>query len=159
MANLALVTAGKLYPVSGVGNGHEQYTFEAAEQIGIGQVFRIDATTGKATLANGTTVAESGQVTAGGTFSVNFVSELFIAIDGARQAGNAVTGMKKGELDGYNLDGLSFGQKVYISDTDGTLADAAGTIATVVGRVRPAPYTGVPSGADKILAVNLPPVA
>lgn len=157
MANLALVTAGRLTSVSGINNGHEQYTFEASEQISVGQVFRYDATTGKAEKANGTTVAESGQVTAGGTFGINFISELFICIDPARQAGNPVTGLKKGELDGYDLSALSFGQKVYISDTDGTLADTVGTITTHVGRVRPAPYTGVPSGADRVLAVNCPP--
>jgi hypothetical protein len=154
MADLALVTAGKLWPVSGVANGHEQYTFEASEQINVGQVFRISLTTGKAEKANASTLVESGQVTTAG----NYTSELFIAIDGARQAGNAVTGMKKGELDGYNLDALAFGAPVYISNTDGMLADAVGTTTTMVGRVRPAPYTGTPSGADKVLAVNCPPL-
>jgi hypothetical protein len=158
MANLALVTAGRLYPVSGVGNGHEQYTFEASERINAGQVFRYDPTTGRAELANGSALAEAAQATAAGTFAVNFISELFLAIDGARQGGNAVTGMKKGEVDGFDLLSLAFGAKIYLSDTDGSLGDTVGTIATVIGRIRPAPFHGVPSGQDRILALNLPPV-
>jgi hypothetical protein len=154
MADLALVTAGRLNPVSGVANGHVQYTFEAEEQINIGQAFRISTTTGKATKANATVVGESAQASAG-----VFNSQLYVAIDGARQAGNAVTGVKSGLLDGYNLDALAFGAPVYLSNTDGALGDAAGTVSTIVGRVQPAPYHGTPSGADKLLAVNMPPVA
>lgn len=154
MADIALVTAGRLRPISGVANGHEQYTFEASERIDIGTVFRYNLTTGKAEPANATTLVESGQVTTAG----NFTSELFVAIDPARQAGNSVTGMKKGELDGYDLGTLNYGAPIYVSNTDGRLADAAGTTTTIIGRVRPAPFTGTPSGADRVLAVQCPPV-
>lgn len=153
MANLALVTNAKVRPVSGIANGHRQYTHEAEEQINAGQAYRINTTTGKATKANATVVAEAAQSAAGVYNSV-----LFVAIDGARQAGNAVTGMKTGEIDGFDLSGMAFGQAVFLSDTDGTLADTAGTISTIVGRCVPVPYTGVPSGADRVLSVNCPPV-
>lgn len=153
MANLALSVTNKVNPISGAGGAHEQQSFEASEQINPGQIFRIDTTTGKAVKATGDTLANAGQVTAAGTF----VSELFIAIDGARQAGNTVTGMKKGLLDGFDLTALAYGAPVYISATAGTLADTAATISTIVGRVRPAAYVGTPSGADKILAVACPP--
>ena len=151
MANLALVTAGKLNPVSGVANGHEQYTFEAEEQISVGQVFRISTTTGKATKANGTTLAESGQA-AGPVRN----SQLYIAIDQARQAGNAVTGMKKGLVDGFNLDAQAYGAQIFVSDTDGALGDAAGTVSVAAGRVVPAPLSGTPSVQDKLLYIDFP---
>lgn len=153
MADIALASAGKLTPVSGIANGHEQYTFEAEERIDVGQVFRINPTTGKATKANASTLDESGQVTTAG----NFITTLYIAIDQARQAGNAVTGVKKGLLDGFDLSALSVGAKVYVSNTDGALADAVGTTTTLVGRVHPAPLTGTPTVQDKLLAVNFPP--
>lgn len=153
MANLALVSGAKVRPVTGIANGHEQYDFEVEEQIDAGQVFRLNTTTGKATKANGTTLTEAGQVTALGTFE----SFLFVAIAGARQAGNMVTGMKVGLIDGFDLSAPSYGARIWLSDTDGTLADTAGTNATLLGRVIPSPYSGVPSGADKILRVNCPP--
>ena len=143
MADIALVAAGRLNPVSGVANGHEQYTFEAEERINVGQVFRINPATGKATLANATVVGEAGP-------------SLYLAIDGARQAGNAVTGISSGIVDGYNLDAYTYQAQVFVSNTDGTLADAAGTVSTAAGRVIPAPITGTPSGADRLLRVNLP---
>lgn len=154
MANLALVSGAKVRPVTGIANGHEQYDFEAEEQIDAGQVFRINTTTGKATKSNATTLTEAGQVTALGTFE----SFLFVAIVGARQAGNMVTGMKVGLIDGFDLSAPAYGARIWLSDTDGTLADAAGTNATLLGRVLPSPYSGTPSGADKILRVNCPPV-
>lgn len=153
MADLALVTSGRLNPVSGIANGHVQYSFEAEEQINVGQVFRINTSTGKATKANASSLAEAAQVTSLG----NFDSTLYVAIDQARQGGNGVTGMKKGLLDGYDLSALAYGAKVYLSNTDGALADAAGTNSTLVGRVHPAAYTGTPSGADKLLAIDFPP--
>lgn len=151
MANLALVTSDRLNVVSGIGSGHEQYTHEAAEQINVGQVYRIDTTTGKATKANGTTLAEAGQ--AAGPIRN---SQLYLAIDQARQAGNGVTGVLKGTVDGYDLSSLAYGARVFLSDTDGTLADAAGTISQEVGRVVPRPLTGTPTVQDKLLYVNLP---
>jgi hypothetical protein len=155
MADIALAAAGKMTPVSGIANGHEQYTFEAAEQINVGQVFRIDATTGKATKANATNATEAGQASLG-----VYNSGLYLAIDQARQAGNAVTGVKKGLIDGFELSALGYGAQVYLSNTDGSLADVTGTITTntpLVGRVVPAPLTGTPTVQDKLLAVNFPP--
>lgn len=143
MADIALVTSGKLNVVSGVANGHEQYTFEANEQINVGQVFRIDPTTGKATKGNATATGEAGP-------------SLYLAIDQARQAGNSVTGICGGLVDGFDLSALTYQAQVFVSNTDGTLADAAGTVSTIAGRVHPAPITGIPSGADRLLKVNLP---
>ncbi len=153
MAVISLITAGKVNPVSGVANGHEQRDFEADEQITAGQAFRISTTTGKATKANASVVAEAGQSVAG-----TYNAELWVCIASARQAGNTVTGIRKGELDGFNLDALAYGAPVFLNDADGSIGDAAGTISTQIGRVRPVSLTGTPSGADKVLAVRCPPL-
>lgn len=142
MADIALVANAKVRPVSGVANAHRQMTHEAAEAIALGQVYRLD-TNGKAVKA-----AAGSAGTAG--------TELFIAIDAALQAGNTVTGLSNGLLDGYNLDSQAYGAQIFLSNTTGTLADAAGTVSVAVGRVTSSPFTGAPSGADKVLSVNAP---
>lgn len=147
MANLTPVAGASIRPVSGIANGHEQYTFEAEERIDAGQVFRLNDTTGKATLANASVVGEAGP-------------SLYLAIDGARQAGNAVTGVCKGLIEGFDLSALGYTAGVFLSATDGTLADvapaAAGNVSVAAGRVIPTPVSGNPSVQDKILKVNLP---
>lgn len=142
MADLGLVAGAKVRPVSGVANGHVQRTHEAAERIDAGQAYRLDAN-GKAVKA-----AAGAAGTAG--------PELWVVIDGARQAGNPVTGVSAGLIEGFNLDALAFGAQVFLSNTSGAVADAAGTVSVAVGRVTSAAYTGTPSGADKLLAVSCP---
>lgn len=147
MADIGLVAGASVRPVSGIANGHEQYTFEAEERIDAGQVFRINGTTGKAALADATVAGTAGP-------------HLFVAIDGARQAGNAVTGVRKGLVEGFNLDAYAYNAPVYLSETAGAIADAvpvtAGAVTHVIGRVMPTPVSGNPSVQDKILKVNLP---
>lgn len=136
MADLALATAGYL----NVEESKQQLTLPAAEAITIGQAVRIDASTGKFTKANGTTAAEA---------RIYGIAVKTVA------AGEAVTAVRKGVLDGYDLDSLNYDAAVYLSDTDGTLADAAGTVSTVVGRVVPGTYTTLGTSYDKLLFVDL----
>lgn len=66
--------------------------------------------------------------------------------------GAAATILLDGLLDvGNALGGLAFAAAVYLSDTDGTLADSAGTVSTVVGKVVSA--FGATT-ADKLLHVK-----
>ena len=54
------------------------------------------------------------------------------------RAGGAVTVVKAGIVDvGDALGTINFGANIYLSDTDGTLADGTGTKTKVVGRVEP----------------------
>ena len=100
----------------------EQFTGPADETIDPGVYARLNTSTGKLTKGNGTTTAEVGT---GEGICIN------------RQV-NTITVLKKGILWlGDALDGLSFGATVYLSDTDGVLADAAGTVSKVVGTVVP----------------------
>jgi len=87
-----------------------QHTAPAGEAILAGQYIRF-STAGKFELGNATTVTEIGD---------GFIAEKSVAI------GEAVTGLKKPcVLDlGNALSGLAYGDSVFLSATDGTLADA-----------------------------------
>lgn len=66
--------------------------------------------------------------------------------------GAAVTVLLRGLLDiGAALSSMSYGAAVYLSDTDGTLADAAGTVSKIVGYVVPGWGN---TTADKLLSVQ-----
>jgi len=117
----------------------EQFTGPAAEAINAGQYVRYNTTNGKIELGNATTAAEARS---GG-----------IAVVTANAANVTITVLRKGILDvGEALAALTFDDDVYLSDTDGTLADAAGTVSKIVATVVPAwGYTT----ADRLLRVDL----
>lgn len=52
-------------------------------------------------------------------------------------AGDTVPLLKRGPMFGFTLAGLNYDAPLYLSDTAGALADAAGTMTVVVGRVIP----------------------
>lgn len=134
MADLT-ITAADVAPV----RVDEAYTWPIAsgETIVKGNYARCDATSGKATGGNATA---AGEVGFGG---------VCFSDDGAQ----ARRIMRKGLLDvGEALAGLNFGAKVYLSNTDKTLADAAGTVSVLVGHV--VPGFGATTG-DRLLEVDI----
>lgn len=120
MANLTIV-ASEVRVVRS--DAEHQQTSPVAEDVEGGQYVRQDTTTGYWALGNATTAGELGNVWG-------------IAV-GSRDANDALTAYMSGsELDlGDALDGMSPGDPVYVSDTDGTLADTAGTVSRIVGHV------------------------
>lgn len=135
MADIALKTANKVEVVVCI----EKLMLIAAEAITAGAPVRIDTTTGKATNANGTTDAEARVIgIAGKTVA----------------AGMPITVLKQGIMDGFTLTG-DYDSDVFLSDTDGRLADAAGTVETVVGRVIPGNAVTLGTAADKLLLVEV----
>lgn len=137
MANIALATANRIEVVESI----EQMTLPAAETIAPGSPVRLDTTTGKFTNANATLAAEAriyGIAT--GTHSI--------------VAGMPVTAVRRGVLDGYTFT-QAYDAAIYLSDTDGTLADAAGTVSTVVGRVVPGASELLGGSFAKLLHVGL----
>jgi hypothetical protein len=76
-----------------------------------------------------------------------------IAINGATVAGQTVSVATTGALMdlGNALSALAMDAAVYVSDTAGTLADAAGTNSFIVGRVTSA---WAATSADKLLLVT-----
>lgn len=117
---------------------NEQFDLPEGEALAIGNAVRIDASTGKATGSNATTATEA--------LIVGIVAE-------EDEAGVVVTVVKQGLLDvGEALAGMDYGEPVYLSDTDKTLADAAGTVSKVIGFVAPGWGHTTP---DRLLRVNL----
>ena len=132
MADLALVTAGRLRVVQSL----SQFTGVADEAITIGDAVRLSTTTGKITKANATSATE-------GRF-------LGVAVKTAA-AGEAVTVIRSGILDGFDLSGMDYDENVRLSDTDGKLGDANGTVTINVGRVIPAHAQLLGQSPDKLL--------
>lgn len=135
MTDLALVTAGKVHVVE----SFIQMTLPLGETLAVGDAVRID-TNGKFTGANGTTTTE------------NRIYGVLVSKDPAGAVGTAI---RKGVVDGFALTALAYNAAVYLSDTDKTLADAAGTVSTTVGRVIPATATTTGTAYDKILFIDL----
>lgn len=135
MANLALVTANRINVVESL----EQMTLPTAEEITAGQPVRLDTSTGKFTKANATTGAEG---------------RIYGIATKTTVSGMPVTAIRRGVLAGYDLSGMAYDEAVYLSSTDGTLADSPGALDISVGRVIPA--TGVTLGTafDKLLLVD-----
>lgn len=136
MADINLVTANKVNIVESI----KQLTAPAVEAITAGMAMRLDTATGKFTKAKATDAAEA---------RVKWIAVKTVAI------GEAVTGIENGVMDGYDLSGLAYDAPVYLSDTDGRLADAAGTVSTVIGRVIPGTATTLGTALDKLLLVDL----
>lgn len=134
MADIAVATAGKIHIVESI----QQKTLKTTEAIVAGAPVRIH-TDGKWTNANGTTTTE------------NRVWGIAVASVGA---GGEVTAVRRGILDGFTFS-QAHDATIYLSDTDGRLADAAGTVSTIVGRVVPGTATAAGGTYDKLLSVEL----
>jgi hypothetical protein len=135
MADIALVTANRVKVVESL----RQRTLPAAEAIVAGGAVRID-TSGKFTPANGTTATEA---------AIWGIATKTVA------AGEGLTAIRNGSMDGWDLSALAYSAPVYLSDTDGRIGTTAGTVSTVIGRVVPGPATTVGTAYDKILEVDL----
>ena len=136
MANIALVTANKVSVVESI----VQMTLPTAEAVTAGAPVRIDTSTGRFTKANGTVAAEA---------------RIYGIAARTVVAGAPVTAIRKGVMDGFVLDALAYDAAVYLSDTDGRIGDAAGTVSTVVGRVIPGTSNNIGVGLDKLLFIDL----
>lgn len=118
----------------------EQVTGPVNEAVLAGQYTRINTTTGMRQLGNGTNSTEVG-VWAG------------IAMRSA-ESGGAITFVRRGiiSLGPTALSALAYGANVFLSDTDGMLDTAAGTVSTVIGKVVPGYGSTTP---DKLLFVDI----
>ncbi|HEX5704864.1 MAG TPA: hypothetical protein VFX97_16825 [Pyrinomonadaceae bacterium] len=135
MADVVLVTAGQLR----VEESLEQDTKPAGVAIAAGQSVRQDATTGKWALAD---ASVAGTADAYG-MAVKTVP-----------AGLPVTAIRRGVIEGFDLTDQDYGEQIFLSDTAGAIADAAGTVSKVVGDVTSV-HTHLMGGTpDKLLRVN-----
>jgi len=134
MADIALQTANRVE----VAQSFIQHTLPAAEAITAGAPVRID-TSGNFTNSNGTTTTEAA------TWGIATKTVV---------AGEALTAIRKGIMDGFTFAG-AYGSTVYVSDTDGRLADAAGTVSKIAGTVLPGTANLLGAAKAKLLLVDL----
>lgn len=137
MATIALTTANRVEILE----SFNQMTLPAAEAITAGAPVRLDTTTGKWTNANG---SSAGEARAWGIATRTVV------------AGEALTAIRSGVMEGWDLSALAYDASVYLSDTDGRLDTAAGTVSLVLGRVIPLTSTTLGVAYDKALSIELP---
>lgn len=137
MANIALVTDS----MGGVVESIQQHTAPALEDIPPRSPIRLDPTTGKFRLGNGLDATEA---------NIYGISSNVVTV----KAGFPVTGIRRGVMDGFTFS-QSYGAAIYLSDTDGRLADAAGTVSVKVGRVVSAWSQTFGNAADKLLSIEL----
>ena len=120
MADLT-VTAAKVGPVD-VGKA-EIYSWIAAETITAGKAV-YQTTSGTVGVADAN-VANKQQCRG-------------IALNGGG-AGQAIDVLRRGRVYGYTLSDQTYDDPIFLSDTAGALADAAGTLEVPVGLVVPLP--------------------
>jgi len=119
-------------------------TFKGGETVSDrrGKFMRLDPTTGKAMLGNASSTAEYGNLHG-------------IAISDQKYLGDSVTFFRVGLLDwGNALDGMSYDDPIYLSDTDGTFADAAGTVTAAIAGYVVSSFTS-DGTAHKLAAIDL----
>ena len=117
----------------------EQFSAGAGVAIDAGAAVKCNLTSGLVDKANATTSALARCVG--------------IAVTSTSRQPNAPTIVRKGILDvGEALAALNYGVEVYLSDTDGRLDTAAGTVSKVIGTVVPGYGSTTP---DKLLRVDL----
>lgn len=135
MTDIAL-TAAQVSPVNE--NEYEAWTLKAAVAITRGQAVAPDAS-GTLILADASTGVVPGNNCRG------------IALNDAG-IGDPVTFMVHGKLYGFTLTSPAYDAVIYLSNTAGALADGAGDVSLVIGRVE-AMVDGT-----KVLYVNIPAV-
>lgn len=136
MAILALVDIKRVNVVE----SRQQLTLPAGEIIGAHKAVRIDPATGRFIKAGASTAAKA---------------RIYGITTRAARVGEAVTVIRVGVTDGVELGALGYDADVFLSDTDGELADVAGTISVKVGRVLPATATVLGQAYDKLLFIDL----
>jgi hypothetical protein len=93
-----------------------------------GQYFRLNTTTGKLEKGNGTTTGEVGTV---GGILLDTVATINLTGTIALRGSKAILDL------GEAVAAMAFDASVFLSDTDATLADTAGTVSTVLAKVVP----------------------
>lgn len=133
MADIALATAGKL----NIDQSVIQDTQPAGEDLTAGNVVAYNAA--------GRFVKAVANAAAGGMYGV---------VRRTVKQGESVTAVRKGVVEGFNLDALAYGAQVFSSATAGAISDTLGT-GTALGRVIPGRSNRATSPADKLLFIDL----
>lgn len=128
---------------------NDLYTGPVGETGTAGEYYRLNTTTGKLENGNATTPTELGRV----------AGILVDSVPTANLTGTILLAGSGAIIDlGDALDGLAFDAPVYVSDSDGKIADSAGTEEKIIGRVVPG-YNTSGTTPDKLLALIDDPIA
>lgn len=133
MADLT-VTASRLRPIEGI------------ELRAIPMIAAEAITKGQAVYQNSDGQAALADASAAGT-----VGTLVGVATSDAPAGGGVDVVYHGRIAGFDLSGMDPGAAVFVSDTAGALADAAGTVSTRIGRV----FVMTDPSATKFLFVDV----
>ena len=137
MALIALTTAARVEVVESL----EQMTLPADESITPGAPVRLNTSTGKFTNANGTAAGEAR------VYGIAVGTHIVIA-------GMPVTAVRQGVLDGFVFT-QDYDADIFVSDTDGRLGDAVGTVSLVVGKIVPGSAEVLGGAYAKMLMVEV----
>ena len=137
MAAISLITAGRVEVIE----SHDQTTLTCGIDITAGWPVYADAS-GNWAIATGADAAHS--------------TGIHIAAKSAKK-GEALTAIRAGRMDGFDVSALAYNAPIYVSDA-GTVATTAGTVSVVVGRVTPAEANSFFAGAarDKVVRFACP---
>lgn len=136
MADLTLTTANKI----NVGTSHTvQFTAVAGAAITAGSPVCFDGTNDTVWPSDANDAAKD---------AVAGIATRTVAV------GEGVTCVRRGYMDGWSNLPVP-GSVVFVSDTAGALADAAGTLSLAVGVVIPVKGSGLGVAADRILLVEI----
>ncbi len=146
---MALLTFTDFKPIRVADLGQQETYTVAASTAGVGStrqgvVFMLQASTGKAEICNSTDIdIEVPKL-------VGFAS----TPQRSNLAEESVTILREADVfvGATALDGLDFGDPVYLSDTDGRAADAAGTNTVILGYVVPCFIGNL--GTDRVLRIS-----
>lgn len=136
MADITYLVTGKAH----VWDVIDQHTAVASTDITVGQPINLTSS-GTWQLADANA-------------SGKYVS-VYIATRTAK-SGEPLTGARQGMLDGLSVASLANNADVFLSDTAGALADAAGTNSYKVGVVLQVPGVGPTGTLDKVIKFNCP---
>jgi hypothetical protein len=137
MADIALTTAGRI-EVMDV-DVDSSLPLTAGVDIEAGQFIQPD-TSGRWALADGNGT---------GTYA-----NVYMAGKKA-SAGQGLTGIKKATVDGFAISGVAINSPLYLSNTAGAAADAAGTNVLILGRVIPGPAFPKGGTVDKLFQLDI----
>lgn len=132
MADIAKLATGVRIVRGGFGDGN-QVEGVANVDLSAGDAIIVDPTTGNFALAS---ASVAGTNKCKGLVASNV------------KAGYGVTALFNGEMDGFNLSALAYGQDVFLSNTAGAIGDVAGTTSVKVGTV-------IKVNDDKVLKVEV----
>ncbi|HPT99074.1 MAG TPA: hypothetical protein PLU39_14500 [Armatimonadota bacterium] len=139
MADISLAAAGKMRLLE----SNRQSTCVAGEDLTAGDAVRLIPS------GNGAGRVVKAQA------DTDANARVFGIATRSVKAGMPVTVLMEGVLDGYDFGTRDFGGTLFLSNTAGRIADAAGTVSKKLGYILAVPVTRVGQSYDRALYVQI----